>query len=96
MKINIGRRETNNYFRAYGVYIDGVKVGELRNNQRQTFDVSDDFHEVCLKIDWCGSNTIQVEKTADEIELVVVGRAVFGSFLHIFWKTNEYLKLEQI
>jgi hypothetical protein len=45
--------------RAYKVVVDGKPVGEIRNGETKEFPVSCGQHALALKVDWCGSKTIQ-------------------------------------
>ncbi len=45
--------------RADKVVVDGKTAGDIRNGEIKEFPISDGQHFVSLKIDWCGSKTIQ-------------------------------------
>ena len=45
--------------RAYKIVVDGKTIGEIRNGETREFPISCGQHELALKIDWCGSKTIQ-------------------------------------
>ena len=45
--------------RAYKVVVDGDTTGEIRNGETKEFPISGGQHNLALKIDWCGSKTIQ-------------------------------------
>ena len=45
--------------RAYMVVVDGETTGEIRNGETREFAVSGGQHDLALRIDWCGSKTIQ-------------------------------------
>ncbi len=49
--------------RAYAVVLDGKKIGELRNGETKEFSMLPGPHKVSLKIDWCGSKTLNVTAT---------------------------------
>lgn len=46
--------------RKYFIIIDGHASGEIGPKEEKIIDVSDKPHEIRLKIEWCGSNTIKV------------------------------------
>ncbi len=50
--------EWKNRFRAFAVFIDGAKVGKIRNGQSVTFPIDPGDHELFVKIDWCVSNAV--------------------------------------
>ena len=41
--------------RAYKVFIDGAKAGVIKNGETQEYELSEGFHTLQLKIDWCSS-----------------------------------------
>jgi len=47
------------FLRAYFVVVDGEKVGKIRNGKTKEFPISSGRNELSLRIDWCGSRTIQ-------------------------------------
>lgn len=48
-------------FRSYKILVDNRVIGELNSNSEFTFSVQDKSR-IKLKIDWCYSNTITVDK----------------------------------
>lgn len=48
-------------FRSYKILVDDRVVGELNSNSESTFYVQDKS-QIRLKIDWCYSNTITLDK----------------------------------
>lgn len=87
--------------RAYDVVIDGQKAGELRDGEIKEFPISCGQHRVSLKIDWCGSKTIQFT-AADENELTFCARSslrgprlVLGPwYVLLMW--NRYITLTML
>lgn len=47
--------------RAYQVYIDGQKIGQIKPGETEAFEVPPGQHALRLKIDWSASETLQVE-----------------------------------
>ena len=45
--------------RAYKVVLDGKEAGKVGNGETREFRISAGQHSLSLKIDWCGSNTVQ-------------------------------------
>lgn len=52
--------EWKNRFRAFTVFINGAKIGKIRNGQTITFPINPGDHELFVKIDWCESNAVVV------------------------------------
>lgn len=46
--------------RSYKIEIDGQIVGSIRRHETHTFDVSEGMHKVRMRIDWCGSQVVDV------------------------------------
>ena len=84
--------------RAYLVYIDGKKAGEIREGETKQFDVSEGAHTLQLKIDWCSSPVL--EFTAKEGKTVYAECApakkpfLIGPLLYITIFTRRYIWLE--
>ena len=47
--------------RSYSVMLDGHKVAKVRRGERLELPVSAGHHELYLKIDWCTSQTVELE-----------------------------------
>ncbi len=61
-KITIKRSsEWNNRGRKIGVYIDGEKVGVIKNGEIKEFIIEEGSHKIKAQIDWCGSNNIEFD-----------------------------------
>ena len=84
--------------RAYGVVVDGVKIGAIRNGETKQFPVSAGQHELRMKMDWCGSAPAYFD--ASEGRVVVFqansamrGAAIFASLYYATFGRNEYIDL---
>ena len=44
--------------RAFAVFINGVKVGKIRNAQSVPFPIDPGEHELFVKVGWCVSNAV--------------------------------------
>jgi hypothetical protein len=86
--------------RAYKVVVDGKTVGEIRDGETKEFPISDGQHELSLKIDWCGSQTIHFT-TAHGDALTfnaksnLRGPKVMAALWYALFARNSYLHLEQ-
>lgn len=86
--------------RKYNILIDGKVVGQIKNDQKQSFQLAKGRHDLQLKVDWCSSPrvTFQVEEGLDN--LYVCGTSVTGAkfFLFILYlsiMSNKYLFLRE-
>jgi len=73
-KIMLSR--TNEYInglREYGIYIDDVKVGVIRNGETKEFEVAPGTHTIYAKIDWCYSPTRPFYIAGEEVVPFNVG-----------------------
>jgi hypothetical protein len=50
--------------RDYRVMLDGSEIGRIADGESKTFVVPAGKHELRLKIDWCGSNTVDFDLSA--------------------------------
>ena len=64
------KAELSNSFRQISVYIDGKKAGTIANGETREYDLPQGSHEVCCKIDWCTSNTIEVSRESELIRIL--------------------------
>jgi hypothetical protein len=86
--------------RACQVIVDGMKVGEVRNGETKRFLISPGQHRFWLKIDWCGSNTVDFTVSeGDEIRFCAKsnlrGVKVFAALWYALFARNSYLSLER-
>jgi len=99
IKITRGSHIHIDKLRAYKIYIDGVHRGDIRVGETKEFPVSDGFHTVQAKIDWCGSNKLDVEVRDSVVALEVGSFAEFHSqshaILYLTFKRYEYLWLRE-
>lgn len=85
-------------FRAYSVRLDGKEIGDLKPGQSLAVDVAPGTHTLALKIDWCGSKTVEFDggsevRYAARSNLTGL-RMLLGIFYVLFLK-DEYLVLQQ-
>lgn len=86
--------------RAYQVVLDGERIGEIRNGETKEFSIGPGKHALSLKIDWCGSETIDFvvapeEKPAFQVKSGLRGKRVFLSLWYVLFARNSYLRLER-
>ncbi len=85
--------------RVYKVILDGKAVGEIKNGQEVTLEVSKGTHQLYLKIDWCRSNTVNFD-TNDSIIKFECGSNLRGlkillMYYYILFSRNQYLWLKK-
>ena len=81
-KIRLSR--TNEYvngFREYGIYIDDVKAGVIRNGETRDFEVAPGTHTIYAKIDWCYSPTRPFYISGNEVMPFNVGSFIGSEML---------------
>lgn len=49
------------YLRSYRIMLDGKRIGSIKNGQTRTFSIIPGRHELVVKIDWCRSNSMNLE-----------------------------------
>jgi len=86
--------------RAYAVMLDGKKIGELKNGESKTFQISPGAHSISMKIDWCGSKTLQFQSAETDSSAFKVSSNLRGfKLLFIFWyilfDQSSYLAIER-
>jgi hypothetical protein len=86
--------------RAYGVIVDGKTVGEIKDGETKEFPLSDGQHELSLKIDWCGSQTIhfttaQGDALTFDAKSNLRGPKVMAALWYALFARSSYLYLEQ-
>jgi hypothetical protein len=86
--------------RAYQVIVDGTKVGEVRNGETKQFFITPGQHQFWLKIDWCGSKTVDFTVSeGDEIRFCAKsnlrGIRVLAAVWYALFDRNSYLLLER-
>jgi hypothetical protein len=87
--------------RAYQVILDGAKIGEVRDDQTQQFAISPGQHTLSLKIDWCGSKTIDFTVAGDEeiwfeAKSNLRGLKIFAALWYVIFDRHSYLLLEGV
>jgi len=91
--------------RAYKIYANDMYLGDISNNEVAEFSVAKGHYSICAKIDWCGSNTIDIV-VDDELVELEVGSSVkknswwkelipFYEIYQMTIKRNKYLWLRE-
>lgn len=96
-------RRTTSYadrLRAYKVKVDREVVGSVRARESITVPVSPGRHSLVLRIDWCGSETIDFEIQPGENVCFECGSNLAGwrqllTLFYITFRTRQYLWLRR-
>ena len=78
--IIIRNTEYVNRLRAYRIYLDEVKIGQVGNGEAKEFIIPAGKHQVCAKINWYSSATLFFEVSDQETRTYQV-----GNFRHSNW-----------
>ncbi len=85
--------------RAYKVILDGNTLGEIGNGEEREFKVPAGKHTLKMKIDWCGSNTIDFETQGNPVEFEcgsnLGGTRALLAIFYVFFLRNEYVWLKR-
>ena len=84
--------------RAYKVVVDGSTVGTIGDGETKEFLVSGGQHNVSLKIDWCGSNTIPFAVAEGDVATFdaksnLRGGMLLAALWYITFARNSYLAI---
>ncbi len=97
--------EWMNRARAYKIYIDGNKIGEIANGQTNTTEIKAGQYSIVAKIDWCSSQELIINIAENEIKeldvcaykisrwLMPVGLGIFiihGIFRYLLYLDSSY------
>lgn len=87
--------------RAYQVILDDARIGEISNGEKREFPIPPGLHHLRLKIDWCGSNTVEFaasegdDPTMFQVKSSLRGRNVALALWYTLFDRNSYLRIEQ-
>lgn len=93
--------EFADHFRSYSIMLDGAKLGEIKRGETREFLISSGQHQLRMKIDWCGSNTIQFAATSENDALTFsarsnfTGLAIFAVLYFMIFQPNAWIVLER-
>ncbi len=85
--------------RKYRILVDGVEIGKLGEEESIRKEISEGPHVVEAKIDWCGSQPLELNAQPGE-EAVIVRSALRGwrvmlGLLYVFFLRRHYLVVER-
>jgi hypothetical protein len=70
-----------NIMRDLGIYLDGKKIGVIGNGELKEFDIEQGEHTLKSKIDWCGSETLNITVTDNENKKIELSGFKLGKFI---------------
>lgn len=65
--------EYMNRFRGFSLYLNGQKLGDIFNDEKEEFEVPEGDHELVAKIDWCSSPAINFNISGNDTQTFTVG-----------------------
>lgn len=65
--------EYMNRFRGFGLYLNGQKLGDVFNDEKEEFEIPEGDHELVAKIDWCSSPVIHFTISGNDTQTFDVG-----------------------
>jgi hypothetical protein len=60
--------EYMNRFRGFNLYLNGKKLGDIFNNEKEEFEIPEGDHQLVAKIDWCSSPAINFNVTGNDVQ----------------------------
>ena len=75
------KREWTNWTRTVGIYVDGSKVGFVRNGQAEAFELPAGEHTLKAKMDWCRSNDFVFSVAENETKYVRLSAYKYADIL---------------
>lgn len=95
-KLSIHRiSEFENRARKIKLEIDGLPVCTIKNGEHITLDVPLGKHSLQAKIDWCSSNRIEWDATADSHPKIMLSSGDGFSLFRTMFRPHAYLKLTE-
>jgi len=84
--------------RKYRLFVDDVQMGEIRPDSEIEIQVTPGTHCVLARIDWCSSNSLQIEIEQGQVFDLEVGSNIRGwrmyiGFIYVFFLRSQYLYL---
>lgn len=84
--------------RKYRILLDWVEIGHLAEGAVLRKDISEGLHVVEARVDWCGSQPLELDARARE-QVVVVRGALRGwrlmlALFYVIFNRRGYLTLE--
>ncbi len=65
--------EYMNRFRGFSLHLNGEKLGDIYNDEKEEFEIPEGEHELVAKIDWCSSSVINFNISGNDVQTFNVG-----------------------
>lgn len=72
--------EWANRSRTFDLFLNGRKIGEIKDRQLLSFDIPEGNYELMARIDWCGSRPLKIEITEGEVKRVKIKGFIFSKY----------------
>lgn len=87
--------------RAYDIELDGTVIGRINQGEVLRFPLSAGSHRLRVKIDWCSSETLDLQVGTDETVSVLAasnlrGAMVFLAIWYVLFARDQYLHLSRV
>jgi hypothetical protein len=84
--------------RAYTILVDDIEIGRIRDGETCSFPLASGHHQIRLKIDWCGSETLSFELPSGGCAMFSCGSPLRGpalvlALLYVLFRRNQYIWL---
>jgi len=88
--------EYSNKFRSIEIYLNGNKIGEIKDGESKEYEIEPGDHILKAKIDWCNSNLINFKVNDETKRFNLNGRNPFLALFYITFGKDQYLELKPI
>lgn len=99
-KVTIHRNEAFfNMYRDYKIFVNDTLIGQISNHKTYEFEIEEES-KLCIKIDWCSSNIINLQPQGNDI--VISSQCTLNSWkmlaypLYLTVLKDKYLLLEEV
>ena len=73
--------EWANKMRSFELFLNGVKISEIKDNQLISFNIPEGKYQLVAKIDWCGSKPVYFDISEDEVKRIEIKGFIFSKYL---------------
>jgi hypothetical protein len=73
--------EWTNKYRAIDLYLDGCKIGAVKDGHTESFEIGPGSHHLEARIDWCGSKLFTFTAEEGSVQEVKLSAFPFANWL---------------
>ena len=103
-KLTIERKkELVDQYRFLALFLDGEKIGEIKNGKIMEFDIPAGNHSIYCKVQHCTSKELFFDITEHRGKTFTIGTCAEGRFRKMFvplyyslFKSDDYLRMEKV